>query len=590
VKNKLQPAYISWRFYLSLVGIGLVVIGLISRIVDLAIFKQGFLQHEGDVRVLRTVNTSSFRGMITDRNGNPLAISTAVYSVWINPQEFTATKTNLNILGQALSLKLDKEASVIEHEKLKHREFVYLKRGIAPEAAAKIKTLAVPGVYLQDEYKRFYPEGEIAAHLIGFTNVDDKGQEGLELAYNQWLAGLPGKKLVIKDRLGRVISDVRKIQEQKPGGDLVLSIDKRIQYLAYRELMEGVQKNVAASGSVIVMDVKTGEILAMANLPSFNPNNRPAHGSDVYRNRALTDTFEPGSTIKAFSIASALDGDKYKPESEINTFPGWMKVDRHIVRDEHNNGVLTVAQILQLSSNVGTTKMILTLPPQQLWKILHSVGFGESTGIGFPGEQTGSLVNRPRWSPFTLATLSFGYGISVTPMQLAQAYSIFANDGIKVPITLLRQDKAPNGERVINAKLANEMLNLLESVTTAKRATGELARVPGYRVAGKTGTAIMAGPHGYQKHHYTSSFVGIAPVSNPRLVVAVVLHDPRGKHYYASFVSAPVFEKIMEGALRIMNVPPDDLAALNKPQTIPKSAVVAALPHKSVLPPPVLDE
>lgn len=563
MKQKNQPSYISWRFYFSLIGILLVAAGLIARVVELSIFKQGFLQHEGDVRVMRTVNTSSFRGMITDRNGNPLAVSTTVYSVWINPQEFNLNSQNLQLLGQLLDVNLSAEKNVIEHEKLKHREFVYLKRGIAPEAADKIKMLAIPGVYLQDEYKRYYPEGEIAAHLIGFTNIDDKGQEGLELAYNQWLAGTPGKKLVIKDRLGRVIADVRKIKDQVPGGDLVLSMDKRIQYLAYRELMEGVQKNLATSGSVIVMDVKTGEILAMVNQPSFNPNNRPLHGSDVYRNRAVTDTFEPGSTIKAFSIASALDSGKYTPESEVNTFPGWLKVDRHVVRDEHNNGLLNVGQILQYSSNVGTTKMILTLPPGQLWNILHDVGFGEITGIGFPGEQSGSLVNRTRWSQFTLATLSFGYGISVTPIQLAQAYAIFANDGIKIPLSLLKVDKPPKGERVIDEKLAKEMLALLETVTTAKNATGELARVPGYRIAGKTGTAIMAGPHGYQKHHYTSTFVGIAPVSNPRLLVAVVLHDPRGKQYYASFVSAPVFEKIMEGTLRMLNIPPDDPAALS---------------------------
>lgn len=568
MKQKNQPSYISWRFYLSLVGILLVVAGLITRIVDLAIFKHGFLQHEGDVRVLRTVNTSSFRGMITDRNGNPLAVSTTVYSIWINPQEFNLTTKNLTLLGQAIGINLSAERKIIEAEKVKHREFTYLKRGIAPETADKIKALAMPGVYLQNEYKRFYPEGEIASHLIGFTNIDDKGQEGLELAYNTWLAGVPGKKLVIKDRLGRVISEVRQIRAQKPGGDLTLSMDKRIQYLAYRELMDAVQKNVAASGSVIVMDVKTGEVLAMVNQPSFNPNNRPSHGTDIYRNRALTDTFEPGSTIKAFSIASALDGGKYTPETMIDTFPGWMRVDRHIVRDEHNNGTLSVAQILQLSSNVGTTKMILTLPQQQLWNILHNVGFGEVTGIGFPGEQSGSLVNRPKWSPFMLATLSFGYGISVTPIQLAQAYSIFANHGMKIPITLLKVDKPPKGERVIDPKLADQMLSLLETVTTAKRATGELARVPGYRVAGKTGTALMAGVHGYQKHHYTSTFVGIAPVSNPRLIVAVVLHDPKGKHYYASFVSAPVFEKIMEGALRIMNVPPDDVDALNKPAPV----------------------
>jgi cell division protein FtsI (penicillin-binding protein 3) len=331
--------------------------------------------------------------------------------------------------------------------------------------------------------------------------------------------------------------------------------------------MEGVQKNIAASGTVIVLDVKTGEILAMVNQPSFNPNNRPAQRGDVYRNRALTDTFEPGSTIKAFSIASALDSGLYKPDSVIDTQPGWMRVDHHVVRDEHNNGSISLAQILQVSSNVGTTKMMLTLPPEQLWSLLHRVGFGEITGIGFPGEQSGQLVKRKHWSPFTLATLSFGYGISVTPLQLAQAYAIFANKGLKIPLTMLKSDKDAVGTRVMDAKVADQMLALLETVTTAKRATGELARVPGYRIAGKTGTAIMAGLHGYQKHHYTSTFVGIAPVSNPKVIVAVVIHDPQGKQYYASFVSAPIFEKIMEGTLRILNIPPDDASTLEAQKT-----------------------
>jgi cell division protein FtsI (penicillin-binding protein 3) len=562
VKQKLHASFIPWRFALLLGVVFLVVLGLISRIVDLTVLKRGFLRHEGDMRVLRTVSTPSFRGMITDRNGYPLAVSTAVYSVWVNPQEFLPE--NAKTLGKALGIDPAQLRASLQQDKTRRREFVYLKRGVAPEIATDIKNLTIAGVYLQDEYKRYYPEGEVAAHIVGFTNIDDKGQEGLELAYNQWLAGEPGKKMVVKDRLGRVISDVHLLQQQKPGNDLILSMDRRIQYVAYRELMAGIQKNVAHSGSVIVLDTKTGEVLAMANLPSFNPNNRPEHRSDVYRNQAVTDTFEPGSTIKAFSIASAIDSGQYNANSVINTYPGWMRVDGHLVRDEHNNNQITLAQVLQVSSNVGTTKVILSLPSTELYSLLHRVGFGETTGSDFPGEQSGSLLNRSRWTPFTLATLSFGYGISTTLMQLAQAYSIFANDGVKIPISLLKVDKQPTGERVMKADVAKQMLALLESVTTAKRATGELARVPGYRVAGKTGTAIMVGPHGYEKHHYTATFVGIAPVSNPRLIVAVVLHDPQGKQYYASFVSAPIFQKIMEDSLRILNVAPDDLTTLQK--------------------------
>jgi cell division protein FtsI (penicillin-binding protein 3) len=576
VKRESPAVYIAWRYYLLLTMILLVVLGLTLRVVDLTVIKQQFLRHQGDVRVLRVVNTPAFRGMITDRNGYPLAVSTAVYSVWINPHDFVNTPQNMAALGEFLDTPVGRIQALLQPHKKKQRSFVYLKRGVAPQIAEKIKRLKLPGVYQQEEYKRYYPEREIAAHLIGFTNIDDQGQEGLELAYEDWLHGLPGKKLTIKDRLGRVISDVRDIQQQKPGNDLVLSMDRRIQYLAYRELMAGVQKNIAASGSVIVLDVRTGEILAMVNLPSFNPNNRAGKRSDDYRNRAITDTFEPGSTIKAFSIASALDSGQFKPNTVINTAPGWMRVGRNLVRDEHCKGLLTVSQILQVSSNVGTAKMILSLPPNQLWSLLHRVGFGEMTGTGFPGEQVGSLVKRTNWKPFTLATMAFGYGISVTPLQLAQAYSIFANDGNKLPVSLLKVAKPPSGQRVMDPKVAKQMLLLLESVVTTKGATGEYARVPGYRVAGKTGTTIIAGPHGYNnatdgrkpqgKKHYVSSFVGIAPVDQPRVVVAVVINDPTGKNYYGGLVSGPVFEKIMEGTLRLLNVPPDDIVSLENKQ------------------------
>lgn len=564
VKPRINIVFIPWRFYFLIAIILFVILGLIARVVDLTILKQRFLQHEGNARVMRTLDTPAFRGMIVDRNGYPLAVSTSVYSVWVNPQEFVANPENITLLASALSIKPIELRSLIQKAKAKHREFLYLKRSVAPVIADSLKKHKQPGLYLQEEYKRYYPEGEVAAHIIGLTNIDDKGQEGLELAYNPWLAGIPGKKSVIKDRLGRTVIELKTLQEQVPGKDLKLSIDRRIQYLAYRELMDGIKVNAAASGSVVVLDTKTGEILAMVNQPSFNPNNRSVHRGEVYRNRAVTDTFEPGSTMKAFSIASALESGLYKPTSVVDTSPGWIRVDRHVVRDEHNNGQINIAQILQVSSNVGTSKIVLTLPPSQLWSFLHRVGFGEATGVGFPGEQSGSLVNRTRWAPFTVATLAFGYGVSVTPVQLAQAYSIFANNGVKLPISLLKVDKEPEGKRIFNEKVAKQMMGLLETVTTEKHATGELARVPGYRVAGKTGTSLMAGVHGYQQHHYVATFVGIAPVTKPRLVVAVVIHDPHGKFHHASLVSAPIFEKIMEGTLRILNVPPDDMASLEK--------------------------
>lgn len=554
--SKAEASFIPWRFYLVFGVVCLVVLGLIWRVIDLAILDQHFLRHQGDERVLRLVSTPSFRGMIVDRNGFPLAVSTTVYSVWMNPQELTAEPAQINKLASLLGMKSHDIHALIKRYQKTKREFVYLKRGLSPEIAAQIKTLNVAGVFTQQEYRRYYPEGEVTAHVLGFTNIDDKGQEGLELAYDQWLQGEPGKKWVIKDRLGRVISDVQNVQDQKPGNDLVLSIDRRIQYLAYRELLAGVKENQARSGSVVVLDAKTGEILAMVNAPSYNPNNRPGRMSDVFRNRAITDTFEPGSTVKAFTVASALDSGKFKPNTVIDTAPGWMRVGHNVVKDHISKGLLTVTQVLQVSSNVGVTKMVLSLPPNQLWSLLHRIGFGEPTGIGFPGEQAGSLVRHDPWGQFVLATLAFGYGVSVNTLQLARAYDVLANEGVKIPVSLLKLDKMPAGERVMDPKIAKQMLVLLQSVVE-KGGTAEQANVPGYSVAGKTGTSLIAGNGGYQKHHYVSSFVGIAPVNNPRLVIAVVIHDPQGKHYYGGFVSGPVFEKIMEGTLRLLNVPPD---------------------------------
>jgi len=563
VKQQPHASYIAWRFYLLIGLIFVIVLGLILRMLDLSVLKRHFLQSQGNARVLRTVMTPAFRGMITDRNGYPLAISTSVFSIWINPEEFAPTLEQIKTLGQILTIKPMDIRLLLKRYVNSHHQFVYLKRDMPPTIADQIKSLAIPGLYLQQSFKRYYPEAEVAAHVVGFTNVDDRGQEGLELAYNDWLTGKSGKTLVVKDRIGRTISNVQNVSAQQPGHDLILSINRRIQYIAYRELMTGIKENVAESGSVIVVDVKTGEVLAMVNQPSFNPNKRMAGTSDAFRNRAVTDTFEPGSTIKAFSVASAFDSGKYKPTTLIDTYPGWMRVGHDVVRDEHNNGLLTITQILQLSSNVGVTKMILPLPPNQLWTMLRNVGFGEVTGIGLPGERSGELPRRERWSPFAIATLSFGYGMSVTALQLTQAYMIFANHGVKIPLSILRIERLPVGEQVIKAKVADQMLAVLESVVDQNsgkeaQSTGKAAQIPGYRVAGKTGTAKIVGVNGYEKHRYVSSFVGIAPVSHPRFIVAVVIRDPRGKNYYAAQVTAPIFKRIMEGTLHALNVPPDE--------------------------------
>ena len=445
-----KASFIAWRFYLILSLVILFALGLLWRVIDLAILDQHFLRHEGDERVLRLVSIPAYRGMILDRNRYPLAVSTTVYSVWMNPKEFSPSKKMLTALCDIVEMQPKEILLLNNRYQKKGREFAYLKRGLSPEVAQKIKSLTIPGIYLQQEYRRYYPEAEVMAQVVGLTNVDDKGQEGLELGYNEWLSGEPSKKWMIKDRLGRIISDVQTIQEQKPGHDLVLSIDRRLQYLAYRELFAGVFQNQARSGSVVVLDAKTGEVLAMANQPSFNPNSRPIQVSEAQRNRAITDTFEPGSTIKAFSIASALDSGHYKPDTMIDTAPGWMRVGHNVVKDKKNNGPLTVTQILQISSNMGVSKIILSLPPNQLWSLLHRVGFEEMTGVGFPGEQNGVLTQHDPWGAFTLATLSFGYGLSVTTLQLARAYAVLASGGIKLPVSLLRLDHPPVGERVMN--------------------------------------------------------------------------------------------------------------------------------------------
>lgn len=532
--------------------------GLGWRVFQLAILSQHFLRHEGDERVLRLVSTPSFRGMIVDRNGFPLAVSTKVYSAWINPQEFEPDTKDLLALSKLVQMNKSQVTTLLEKNRKKKREFVYLKRMLSPEVADQIRLLHLPGLYLQQDYRRYYPEGEVTAHVIGFTNIDDRGQEGIELAYNQWLQGEPGKKWAVKDRIGRVIADVQTIQDQIPGHDLVLSIDRRIQYLAYRELLAGVVKNQAAAGTAIVMDSKTGEILAMVNVPSYNPNNRAKVSVENFRNRAITDTFEPGSTMKAFTVTAALASGIFKPNDSVDTSPGWMRLGKDIVKDPKNHGVMTISQILQVSSNMGASKMVLSLPPNALWEILQRVGFGEYTGIAFPGEQLGSLIKRDPWGQFMLATLSFGYGMSATALQITRAYAVLANHGVELPVSLIKLSEVPAGKKVLNDKVTQQVLLLLETVFDKGNLAHAIA-IEGYRVAGKSGTSRKVGKGGYEKHHYNSSFVGIAPLSDPRFVVMVILNDPKGKAYYGSEVAGPVFQKIMAGSLRLMDVPPDEL-------------------------------
>ena len=545
-----------WRYYFVISVLLLGATSLIWRMIDLNILQRSFLLQQSNARILRVVSIPAYRGMITDRFYQPLAISAQVDSIWGNPQLFNPTPEQIAKLGAILKIPAMRIRTKIEMDAGK--EFVYLKRGLPPATSEAINALNIQGVFCQHEYHRFYPQSEVASHVIGFTNIDDQGQEGLELAFDTWLKGVPGKKKVLKDRLGNIITDLGLIQAPRQGHNLILSLDSRIQYLSYEILKDNIEKFAAKSGSIVVLDVKTGEVLAMVNQPSFNPNHVENMSDGRYRNRAMTDLFEPGSTIKAFSVASALESGQYNANSAIDTSPGWLNVGGKVIaRDEHNNGMMNLVKILQKSSDVGVAKVTLSLPPGRLSELLHRVGFGERTNTIFPGEAAGSLTFQSKWRPLELATLSFGYGISVTAIQLAGAYAIIAQDGIQKPISLLKIENLPAEKKVLDRKISQQMLAMLEAVVQG--GTGSLAKVPGYRVAGKTGTAYIAGKNGYDKQHYVSSFVGIAPVSNPRLVVAVVIKEPRNERHSGGLVAAPIFSQVMAGALRLLNISPDDI-------------------------------
>ncbi|GGI79754.1 peptidoglycan D,D-transpeptidase FtsI family protein [Legionella impletisoli] len=549
----------NWRHKVRLTTVcfffGFILIALIWRMYELTVEDRQFLQGQGNARSLRMVDIPAYRGMITDREGAPMAVSTPVKSVWINPKSFQPTPEQLNQLAKLLSLTPEQIARRASEES--SREFIYLRRQLTPSLAKKIDALKIPGVNFQEEFKRFYPQGDSAAQLIGFTNVDDNGIEGLELAYHQWLMGISGKIKVVKDRLGRIIEVLGQVREPRPGNNLQLSIDRRIQYFAYNALCETIHHAEAKSGSIVVLDAKNGEVLAITNCPSFNPNARSYYPSDHYRNRAITDLFEPGSVMKPFSIASALESGHFTKDTVIDTRPSWMMVEGHAIRDGRNYGVLDVTGILQHSSNVGVTKMVLASPPEQLIHLLRACGVSQRTETGYPGESEGSLVKAKDANRFVLATLGFGYGMSLTPLQLAKSYLIFANEGKIMPVRLLHYDKPPETHQVIKPETAEVVLSMMEAVVDVQ-GTGRRAKVPGYRVAGKTGTARIAGKKGYSADRHIASFVGIAPVSNPRLIVAVVIHEPSKGSYYGGALAAPLFAKVMAAALRILDIPPDE--------------------------------
>lgn len=543
---------------------------LLYRLLSLTVLDSDFLRNQGNARSLRILTIPSFRGMIIDRQGEPLAISTPVQSIWVQPQQFHANLKQQKQIEKILSLNphfLEQKLSIY-----KNKEFFYLKRQLPPMIASQLMEFKIPGLYSQQEFKRFYPEAESMAQILGFTNIDDKGIEGLEMAYQKWLEGIDGKKRVIKDRMGRVIQELEVIRNPRPGRSIQLSLDRRIQFYAYNELVKTIHRFEAKSGTVVVMDAKSGEVLAMVNAPSFNPNIREKYPLNTYRNRAMTDTFEPGSVMKPFAIASALESGHFTSKSIIDTRPSYMMVQGHIIRDVHDYGVLDVTGVLRYSSNVGVSKMVLTSPPDRLINILKYSGIGQPTETGYPGENIGSLIDVRQASPFVLATVSFGYGMSANALQIVKAYSVFANHGKVVPVSILKASGIPEGTTVMKSQTADTVLNMLEAVVMD--GTGRSAMVPGYRVAGKTGTAIISeGNKGYVQKRYIGSFVGIAPVSNPRFIVAVFIHDPNvHKGYYGAQVAAPLFSKIMELSLHLLNVPPDQLNMAKQESSVVSSA------------------
>jgi cell division protein FtsI (penicillin-binding protein 3) len=558
MRTQSNTAYPGRRAFL-LLCLGLAAGVLVWRAVSLQVLDKEFLLTQGQARHLRTVTLPAHRGMIQDRNGEPLAISTPVESVWVNPQELASELQRIPELTRLLELN----ASAVQRQLASRadREFLYLRRHIDPATAARVEALDIPGVYLQREYRRYYPDGEVTAHVVGFTNIDDAGQEGLELAYDEWLAGEPGAKRVIKDGKSHIVEDVESISLPSPGKDLRLSIDRRIQYLAYRELLAAIQEHKARAASAVVLDVRSGEVLAMVNQPSFNPNNRQNLRSSDMRNRAVTDVFEPGSTMKPFIAATALATGRYQPHTPVSTSPGWMRVGVNTVRDVHDYGDLDLTGVIRKSSNVGISKVALSLAAEDIWTNLSDLGFGVQTFSGFPGEASGLLPHFSGWNAIETATLSFGYGVSVTPLQLAQAYAVLAGDGVRRSITFLHDARATEERRVMPATITRAIRAMLEEAV-GPDGTAPAARVPGYRVAGKTGTVRKSERGGYSDSKYLAVFAGMAPASDPRVVMVVMVDEPSGGKYYGGQVAAPVFSHVMAAALRLLAVPPDDVPLL----------------------------
>lgn len=549
---------VSGRYIFLLVTFLCIGLAIIARLSYLHVVKHEFLRTQGEARTKREIKIAAYRGMIKDRNGESLAISTPVDSVWVNPHEVDLADPKLKVLAKLLNLAPKAVHTKVQHYAKLNKEFVYLSRHIDPKVGKKIKELAISGVHLTPEYRRYYPAGEVASQVLGITNVDDVGLEGLEYAYNSWLQGKPGRKIVERDGLGREVELLGSVTPVQPGNDVTLSLDSRLQYLAYKAVKNAVQQHRAISGSAVVLDVRTGEVLAMVNNPSFNPNQRNRDTKRTYyRNAAVTDAFEPGSVLKTFSMASVLEKTKISPNTLIDTSPGYIKLNGGIVREDHyHGGALEFAAILKESSNVGITKLVLNIKPQDLVETYHKLGFGMVTGSGFPGENAGYVTNPRADQTFVQATMSFGYAVSVTPLQLAQAYAIIGAGGVRRPVSFLKvNEEFVAGERVLRPGVARQVLDLLAAAADHERSN---ARVAGYRIAGKTGTARKLGKDGsYDRHKHRSMFGGLAPAINPRVAIVVAIDEPSAGECYGNQVAAPVFSRIASGALRLFKVAPD---------------------------------
>ncbi|WP_417566039.1 peptidoglycan D,D-transpeptidase FtsI family protein [Marinobacter sp.] len=551
--QRLASGLAAWRFG-SVLGVFLLVIGVLGwRLVDLHVVDNDFLRKQGDVRTIRVETIDAHRGVVTDRYGEPLAVSTPVQTIWANPSEADPSEPRLTNLARLLDIS---EASL--RERLKEysgREFIYLRRKVQPDLARQALALDIPGVYARQEYRRYYPAGEVTAHVVGFTNIDERGQEGIELAFNQWLSGESGRKRVLKDNRGRIIKDLTLIRDASPGRNLALSIDLRLQYLAYRELKAVVAAHNARGGTLVMLDVDSGEVLAMVNQGSYNPNDRSQLAAENLRNKAITDLFEPGSTMKPITMAAALESGKYTVNSSVDTNPGYRSFGRFTIRDHRNYGLLSVTDIIVKSSNVGISKIATVLGGDVIRDIYARLGIGQPTGIGFPGEAVGVLPAPPKWRPVEEATLSYGYGMSVNALQLAQAYMVIANGGVRYPLSLVKREEKPEGRRVLSEQVSYEVRNMLRQVVS--RGTGKRAQPGFYSAGGKTGTVHLVGAQGYEDSQYKAIFAGMAPIDNPRLVTVVAVDAPQSGEYYGGEVAAPVFARVMSDALRLLNVKPE---------------------------------